>query len=223
MPLLVILVLTLAGCRQARQEQPTANAESTARSADPGTGEAPDSRPVLVCLGDSLTAGHGVAPEYSFPSLLQAEVDRRGLRYRVVNAGISGDTTAGGLERLGEVIELNPRIVLIELGANDGLRGVPIPSTKANLEEMITTLRRAGAKVALAGMTLPRNYGPDYIREFESMYRDLAAKHNVQLVPFRMEPLIARPGLMQSDGLHPTAEGYRAVFPAILKGIEPLL
>jgi acyl-CoA thioesterase-1 len=220
MPWLLWVAITGAGCGGPKADTRAGN-KTPERTTPPS--EPIDARPVLVCLGDSLTAGHGVAAEHSFPSLLQAELDRRGLNYRVVNAGVSGDTTSGGLERLGQVIELNPKIVLIELGANDGLRGLPVPATKANLEEMITALKRAGAKVALAGMTLPRNYGPDYIREFENMYKDIAAKHDVRLVPFRMEPLIARPGLMQADGLHPTAEGYRAALPEILKGIEPLL
>jgi acyl-CoA thioesterase I len=226
MRFIIIFVAALIGCQQGKQERveqkKAAPAQAEQESAR-GLESRADPRPVLVCLGDSLTAGHGVAPEYSFPSLLQTELDRRGLNYHVVNAGISGDTTSGGLERLNEVIEMNPKIVLIELGANDGLRGVPVPSTKANLEEIITALKRAGAKVALAGMTLPGNYGPDYIREFENMYRDLAAKHDVRLVPFRIEPLIAKPGLMQPDGLHPTAEGYRLALPAIVKGLEPLL
>jgi acyl-CoA thioesterase-1 len=213
------LALTLAGCGGSR---PVSSVESTPPAAREEAAPV-DERAVLVCLGDSLTAGHGVAPENSYPSLLQAEFDRRGLKYRVVNAGVSGDTTSGGLERLSDVIEMNPKVVLVELGANDGLRGVPVPTTKANLEEIIMSLKRAGAKVALAGMTLPRNYGPDYIREFESMYRDLAAKHDIRLVPFRLEPLLGTPGLMQADGLHPTAEGYRVALPLILQSIEPLL
>jgi acyl-CoA thioesterase-1 len=154
--------------------------------------------------------------------LLQAELDARGYNYRVVNAGVSGDTTSSGLQRMRQVLSLKPSIVLLELGGNDGLRGLPIEVTRSNLEEMIVALRDAGATVALAGMTLPRNYGQTYIRQFEELYRSLAAKYRLRLVPFEIEPLAAR-GMLQDDGIHPTADGYRAALPRIFSELAPLL
>ena len=140
----------------------------------------------------------------------------------MINAGLSGDTTSGGLSRLPQVIAQKPKVVLLELGANDGLRGMPISVTRANLEQIILTLRSAGIKVVLAGMTLPRNYGPDFIQQFEALYADLAKRHKLGLLRFELEPLAAR-GLLQNDGVHPTAEGYRVALPKILAGLEPAL
>jgi len=182
-----------------------------------------DTRPVILCFGDSLTAGHGVDPAFSYPALLQKTLDEKGYKYRVVNAGISGDTTSGGLSRLSQALALNPKIVLLELGANDGLRGLPIELTQANLEEMIVAFKKSEAQVLLAGMTLPRNYGPEYIAQFETVYKGLAKRHKLTLVPFLLEPMIAKPGLMQADGLHPTADGYRQVVPQFFGYLEPHL
>jgi acyl-CoA thioesterase-1 len=170
-----------------------------------------DPRPKLVVFGDSITAGHGVEPGHAFPDVLQREADARKKNYHVVNAGVSGDTTANGLDRLPSVLALKPEIAVIELGGNDGLRGLPIDSTRANLEEMITRFQQAGAKVVLAGMTLPANYGPDYVQRFEKMYEELAAKHKVQLIPLRLDKIANgdRVALMQGDGIHPNKEGQR--------------
>jgi acyl-CoA thioesterase-1 len=176
-----------------------------------GPTPAPDARPVIVAFGDSLTAGQGLEPGQSFPDLLQAELDRQGRRYHVVNQGISGDTTDGGLARVGQALALRPRVVILELGANDGLRGLPLENTRANLERMIAAFQAGGARVLLCGMTLPRNYGPDYIRRFEAIYADLARAHKTALLPFLLEGVATEPKLMQPDGLHPTAEGTRRV------------
>ena len=180
------------------------------------------SRPVLICFGDSITAGYGVQPAEAFPALLQRELDAKGLGYRVINAGLSGDTTAGGLDRLPQVLAAKPAVVLLELGANDGLRGVPISVTRANLGKMIVAMQSAGISVVLAGMTLPRNYGDDFIKRFEALYSDLAKQYKIPLVRFELEPLAAK-GLMQPDGIHPTAGGYKAALPSILAGVEPAL
>jgi len=182
-----------------------------------------DDRPVIVAFGDSLTAGHGPAAEANYPLLLQRELDRRGLRYRVVNAGVGGDTTSGALERVGAVLDLKPVMVIVEFGGNDGLRGLPVATTRSNLDELITTLKRSGTQVVLAGMTLPPNYGPDYIRQFEKIYKDLAKKHGVPLIPFLLEGVGGNPKYMQSDGIHPNAEGNRKVAALVMKTIEPLL
>jgi acyl-CoA thioesterase-1 len=184
---------------------------------------APDSRPAILAFGDSLTAGHGLELADSYPSQLQQELDRRGYKYRVVNAGISGDTTSGGLSRIDSALAVHPKIVILELGANDGLRGVPIREAKRNLEQMTVKSQAAGATVVLAGMTLPLNYGPDYIHDFEMMYPDLSRQYKTVLIPFFLEDVAARMDLNQEDGIHPTAKGYTIVVRTVLKYIEPLL
>jgi len=182
-----------------------------------------DARPLIVAFGDSLTAGHGVAAGQSYPDWLQRELDRRGYGYRVVNAGISGDTTTAGLVRVTEVVDLRPAIVILELGANDGLRGIPVSASQANLDRIIVALKRGGALVVLAGMTLPPNYGPDYIHSFERMYSSLSAKYKLPLIPFLLAGVAGTTRYMQDDGLHPNAEGCRLVAANVLKTLEPLL
>jgi acyl-CoA thioesterase I len=150
-------------------------------------------------------------------------IDSAGYRYRVVNAGISGDTTGGGLARVDTVIRMQPEIVILELGANDGLRGLPVNTARANLEEIIVRLKGAGAQVVLAGMTLPRNYGTGYIRQFENMFTELAKKHSLPLIPFFLEGVAEVPNLMQSDRLHPTLEGNRRTAANVMRTLEPLL
>ena len=172
-----------------------------------------------MAFGDSLTAGFGVEAGFSYPDFLQKEIER----YRVVNAGISGDTTSGGLSRIDRVTALKPRIVILELGGNDGLRGLPLASTRANLDQMIGTLRKSGARVVLAGITLPPNYGPDYIREFEKIYKDLAARYKLPFIPFLLEGVVGVPGMMQPDGIHATVKGNQVVANLVLRTLRPLL
>jgi acyl-CoA thioesterase-1 len=186
-----------------------------------------DLRPNIVVLGDSIAEGYGVAQGNSFPDALQRRLDRSGFKYHVVNLGVSGDTTTGGLARLSHALSFKPQILVLELGGNDGLRGVPVPQTRANLEQMILRAKKAGAQVLLAGMTLPPNYGVDYIRGFEGMYKDLAAKYKVPLIPFLMsairEQYEARPGLMQRDGIHPTAAGHELIADTVLQHLRAML
>jgi acyl-CoA thioesterase-1 len=214
----------LAGCT--REETPAEPGEGGAR-AEPETPAAEpsrsDNRPVIVAFGDSLTAGHGVGPGQSYPVFLQKELDRKGYSYRVVNQGISGDTTSGGVARIQTAVSLRPRVVILELGANDGLRGLPVETTRASLAEMIDAFQKARAKVLLCGMTLPRNYGPAYIRTFETLFRDLSREKKAPLIPFFLDGVATQPGLMQSDALHPTAEGNARVARTVLKHLEPLL
>ena len=172
-----------------------------------------------MAFGDSLTAGYGVNGGFSYPDFLQKEVSR----YRVVNAGISGDTTSGGLARIDSVTGLSPKIVVLELGGNDGLRGLPLTSTRANLEQMIVELKKSGARVVLAGITLPPNYGPDYIREFEKIYKDLAATYKLPFIPFLLEGVVGVPGMMQPDGIHATVKGNEVVARLVLRTLKPLL
>ncbi len=182
-----------------------------------------DDRPVIVAFGNSLTAGLGVDADSNYPAFLQRELDARGFRYRVVNAGVSGDTTGGGLARVGEVLAYHPKIVILELGANDGLRGLPLEATRANLDQMVATLQKSGARVVLAGMTLPPNYGAEYIRGFEQIFLELSDKYQVARIPFLLDNVAARPERMLSDALHPNASGHKIVAATVMKTLQPLL
>ena len=180
-------------------------------------------RPKIVAFGDSLTAGLGVAQGEAYPAQLQRRLDQAGYHYQVINAGVSGDTTAGGVRRVDWVLNSNPSLVILELGANDGLRGIAPEQTRANLEQIITRLQGAGVKVVLAGITLPPNYGADYIQRFNAIFPDLARKHRVVLMPFFLEGVAAQAGLNQADGIHPTAAGYRMIVDHLMRVLEPAL
>ncbi len=177
----------------------------------------------MVAFGDSLTAGFGADPGKSFPDFLQRDLDAAGLKWRVVNLGVSGNTTTDGLSRLSEVLAYKPRITIVEFGGNDGLRGLPIQTTRANLERIIEMLEGAGSKVLLAGMTLPPNYGPDYIQPFQQIYVGLAAKYKVTRIPFLLEGVAIHPDLMQQDGIHPTAQGNEIVAKTVMRFLKPML
>jgi acyl-CoA thioesterase I len=185
---------------------------------------AAQTRKVLVVFGDSLSAGYGLQAGQSYPDDMQRTLDKEGYAWHVVNLGISGDTTEGGVSRIQSAVRLKPAVVLLELGGNDGLRGLPLKMTRQNLETMIVQFQQAGAKVVLAGMTLPPNYGPDYIRDFQKIYTDLAAKYKLRLIPFLLSDIIT-PDLryLQRDGIHPTAEGAQIVSGTVLKTVKPLL
>lgn len=177
----------------------------------------------IVAFGDSLTAGLGVAADEAYPAQLQRRLDELHLRYRVINAGVSGDTTAGGLRRVSWILNGKPAIVILELGANDGLRGLSLEQTRHNLEQIIERLQSAGVTVVLAGMKLPPNYGPDYTAGFEAIYPALAQRYRLPLIPFFLEGVAASATLNQADGIHPTKEGYRIVAEQVLKSLRPLL
>jgi acyl-CoA thioesterase-1 len=182
-----------------------------------------DTRPVIVAFGDSLSAGFGADPGKSFPDFLQKDLSAAGLHWRVVNAGVSGNTTLDGVSRLSEVLGYKPRVTIVEFGGNDGLRGLPITSTRANLEQIIEALKAAGSDVLLAGMTLPPNYGPDYIKSFQQIYVQLAAKYKLTRIPFLLSDVAIHPELMQRDGIHPTAEGNEIVAKTVMRYLRPLL
>jgi len=183
-----------------------------------------DTRKVLVVFGDSLSAGYGVARGQSYPDDLQRMLDSQGYAWRVVNLGISGDTTAGGLARVNTGTALRPSMVLLELGGNDGLRGLPLAATRQNLDQMIAAFVHVGARVVLAGMTRPPNYGPDYIRSFEAIYTGLAQKYKLTLIPFLLRDIATQDmRYFQRDGIHPTAEGARIVSNTVFRAIKPLL
>jgi acyl-CoA thioesterase I len=209
--------LTQAGCGRS-EPKPTAPVRAEAPAAKPA-----DTRPVIVAFGDSLTAGFGADAGNSYPDFLQRDLDRAGIRWRVVNAGVSGETTTDGTNRLSEVLGYKPRVVIVEFGGNDGLRGLPVETTRSNLDQMVETLRKAGVTVVLAGMTLPPNYGPEYIRGFEQNYRDLAAKYKVARIPFLLEGVATERSLMQRDGMHPTAQGNEKVATTVTAFLKPIL
>jgi acyl-CoA thioesterase-1 len=216
---LFALALLLCGCRQQETGSGPPPAASTPQPAPPPA----DTRPEIACFGDSLTAGLGLEPEQSFPALLQRLLDRDGYRYRVANFGVSGDTTQDGLERLPLVLADKPSLVVLELGANDGLRGQPVAVTEDNLAQIIRALQQAGAQVLLAGITLPPNYGPTYISKFQAMYPELAAKYKVPLIPFLLADVAGNGRLMQRDGLHPNAEGTGQVAHTVFQSLKPLI
>lgn len=197
--------------------------DPTPEPAAPVEQKAPDGRPVIVAFGDSLSAGYGLEPGQSYPDYLQQKLDAEGYSYRVVNEGISGDTSSGGVARLDSVLGHKPRIVILELGANDGLRGIPVAQTRENLDQILTQLKAAGVKVLLAGITLPRNYGEQYIKDFDTLFPDLAKKHNVRRLPFLLEGVALNPKMMQRDALHPTAEGCQIVAGNVFAALKPLL
>jgi acyl-CoA thioesterase I len=191
-------------------------------AATPAPASQDDNRPVIVAFGDSLTAGYGVPPGKSYPDFLQRKLDERGYSYRVVNEGISGDTSSAGLVRIDSVVAHHPEIVIVAFGGNDGLRGLPVEAMEENLREIITRLQRAGAKVVLGGMKLPPNYGSEYIRSFEAVYPHLAKELHAALIPFLLEGVAARPELLY-DEIHPNAKGSEIVAGVVMEVLEPLL
>jgi acyl-CoA thioesterase-1 len=166
---------------------------------------------VVVALGDSLTAGLGVAAEEAWPALIDARLRREGYPYRVVNAGVSGDTTAGGLRRVDWVLRSRPEVAVVALGANDGLRGLPTDAMEANLLAIVERLRAAGARVLVAGMQVPPNYGAAYTRAFQDVFQDVARRTGAALMPFLLDGVAADPRLNLPDGIHPNAAGHRAI------------
>jgi len=222
--LLAIAALLLSACsKQQPNELPPSPTNSKQATLQVVPHSPADDRPVVVAFGNSLSAGFGVPSGQSYPDFLQREINAAGYRYRVVNQGISGDTTSGGAARVGEATALKPEVIILELGGNDGLRGLPLEATRENLTAMIEQSQAAGAKVLLAGMTLPPNYGPDYIRDFERIYQSLAREKRAALIPFLLEGVATRPELMQRDAIHPTAEGNRIVASTVFKRLRPLL
>ena len=207
-------------------------APAVERSADPRNAHATSdpivrpeqgTRPRIVVLGDSLTAGLGLPVEQAFPSILQSRLDDQGYAFEVVNAGVSGDTTAGGLRRLDWALGGDVRVLIVALGGNDGLRGIPVSEMKQNLQTIIARTRERRIKVLLVGIEAPPNFGERYTNEFRQAFRDVAREAGVAFVPFLLEGVAGIPALNQGDGIHPTAEGARIMANTIWSGLEPLL
>jgi acyl-CoA thioesterase-1 len=180
-------------------------------------------RPVLVCYGDSITAGYGLPSGQSYTDALQRDLDSRGYHYKVANLGTSGATTKDAVANLHSVLLLHPAVVIVEFGGNDGLRGLPPEQTRRNLDQVLTALETAHIKILLAGITLPPNYGSEYIHSFEQVFRDLAARHHSTFVPMLYKDLVHVPGTIQPDGIHPTAKGSEIIARTLLPVLAPLL
>jgi acyl-CoA thioesterase I len=225
--LALILAPALGGCRGGR---PGAGGPAASPPASRGAhGEAaessPDPRPVVLFVGDSLTAGLGVDPSEAFPARIQARIDAAGLSYRVVNAGVSGETSAGALRRMDWLLRQRVAVLVLETGANDGLRGQDPRATRANIQAILDRARRQDPppKLVLVAMEALPNYGEDYRRRFRALYSDLAKANDVVLVPFLLDGVAGVARLNQADGLHPTAEGHRRVAENVWTVLEPLL
>ena len=178
----------------------------------------------ILVWGDSLSAGYGLKPGEAWPTLLQTRLAREGFRHQVVNASVSGETSAGGRSRLPAALaEHKPAILILELGANDGLRGLKPDLLADNLRAMITAAQLAGARVLLVGMRMPPNYGPAYTRRFADTFADVARTQKVALVPFLMDGFADRPELFQADGIHPTAQAQPLIVDTVWQGLKPLL
>jgi acyl-CoA thioesterase-1 len=208
-------------------DNPQVSYPSVAHAAKPDAAAqtAPDGRslPLIVCFGDSLTAGYGTDPGESYPDFLQADLDAQGYKYRVVNAGVSGNTTKDGINRLPGVVAMKPYLVIVEFGGNDGLRGLPIEDSRANLDTILAKLKASGSKVVIAGITLPPNYGAGYIKQFDETYTLLAKKYDLPLMPFLLKDVYNVPGMMQADETHATAAGNKIVAKDVEQLIAPLL
>jgi acyl-CoA thioesterase-1 len=205
-------------------DDPRTNASAPAAPLDgPATPEAATSRPRVVVLGDSLTAGLGLPPQLAFPARLQERIDGNGLAFEIVNAGVSGDTSAGGLRRLDWALEGDVRVLVLALGANDGLRGLPVAELRRNLSAIVRRAQEKDIDVVLAGMEALPNLGPQYAKDFHDVYPSLAREFGLPLVPFLLDGVAGVQALNQPDGIHPSAEGAQVVAENVWKVLEPLL
>lgn len=210
---LTLVIPGLAGCDAGTAEEasvPPARPVAAPAPETPAARPAADG-PLVIFLGDSLTAGYGLAEEYAYPAVLDRRLKAEGTPMRILNAGVSGDTTAGGLARLDWLLKQNPDVLVVGLGGNDGLRGLDLGGTEKNLREIVRRGKASGARVLLLGMMIPPNYGPDYTKQFQEMYPAIAEELDVPLVPFLLEGVGGVADLNQADGVHPTAKGQEMV------------
>lgn len=219
----VVLSGAIVACTPSEQPGDSSSvATARARARETHVASTP-ARPRIVALGDSLTAGLGLSPDQAYPSLLQRRLDAEGLKYEVVNAGVSGDTSAGGLSRLDWALDGDVRVLLVALGGNDALRGLPIEELNRNLARIIERAQARGVQVILAGMEAPPNFGQAYIVSFHQVYPVLAQKYKISLVPFLLQGVAGIESLNQRDGIHPTAEGARMVADNLWPILRPML
>lgn len=178
---------------------------------------------VIVCFGDSLTAGYGAPAGQSYPDFLESDLIEQGLHLRILNRGVTGATSKDALSQLPAVLALHPDIAVVEFGANDGLRGAPASLIQANLETILKALQQAHVRVMLAGIYMPPNYGPDYVQQFNAIYPALARKYKVPLMPFILKDVYGMPALMSGDGIHPNGEGYQVIARNVMQVLLPLI
>jgi acyl-CoA thioesterase-1 len=214
-----VTVLLLAGCSAAPAPEP----EATPRAVRPSAARIPADAPAIVFFGDSLTAGLGLAPEDSYPSLVQKLLLDEGLPYRVINEGVSGDTSAAALARVDTAASEHAELAVVAIGANDGLRGLPVDEMEKNLREIVRRFEAAGSRVALAGMRIPPNMGAEYVQDFEAVFPRVAHDMDIPLLPFLLAGVAAHPNLNQDDGVHPNEEGARMVAKLVADFVKPLL
>lgn len=221
-PLLAVILALACACgrsdRETAPRQPTGNA-----AAAPQDPTAPPPKPKVVVLGDSLTAGYGLLESQSYPAVLQQHLDTEGYEFEVVNAGVSGDTTAGGLRRLDWALEGNVRVLIVALGGNDGLRGLAVAEMKQNLTAIVQRAKERGIAVILAGMEAPPNFGQEYATAFRQAFRDVALKERVIFIPFLLQNVAGRPELNQGDGIHPNVQGTAIVADTVWRVLRPVL
>ena len=208
-----------------RSEQPKPNASASAPTSQTATADKPNapSSPRIVALGDSLTAGLGLPRDEAYPAVLQGKLQDAGIPLEVINAGVSGDTTADGLRRANWALEGNVRLLIVALGANDGLRGLPPSQMKANLQRIIHRARQRAIPVLLIGMEAPPNYGEQYAASFRQVFQDLARENKVTFVPFLLEGVAGVPDLNQSDGIHPTSAGAARIADHLWPAVKTLI
>lgn len=219
-----ILVVLLMGCGNEKNSKATEESVSVEEEAAPVSEK--DTSKTILCFGDSITAGYGLDDSNeAFPALLQNKIDSLGLDYTVINSGLSGETTAGGRSRLNWVMKQKVDIFLLELGGNDGLRGIQLTETRANLKAIIETIQEKSSdtRIILAGMELPPNMGQDYTSEFRKVFSDLAAEYDVEFIPFILKDVGGIAKLNQDDGIHPTAEGHQIVANTVWEVLEPMI
>jgi len=222
--LALLAVIGGACSRSAPEGQPAAGPQEPAPPAAPAATPEDSGRPKIVALGDSLTAGLGLLENQAYPALLQKKLEEDGYDWEVVNAGVSGDTSAAGLQRLDWALqEQNVRVLIVELGANDGLRGLPVDQMKKNLASIIEAAQTRRIAVLLAGMEAPPNYGPEYASSFREVYRDLAGQYHVIFVPFMLDKVAGIATLNQSDGIHPNIEGTQIVAETLWHALRPMV
>lgn len=229
LPLLFFTVL-MNGCQDSKAVGSKASSQSgygaanlTPTPAAVTSPAAEDNRPLIVALGDSLTAGYGLETAQAWTALLQKRLDERRFNYRVVNKGVSGDTSKGGLSRIEDALRGDVKVLILELGGNDGLRGLPPAELKKNLSEIIEAAQQRNIRVILAGMEAPPNFGDDYTSEFRSVYRDLAQQYRLALIPFFLQGVGGIADLNLPDGIHPNEKGSQIVLENVWKALEPVL
>lgn len=224
-PLVAVFALcALAAACNREPETNGAAAKAPAPAPAPAAeSEEADPRPKVVCLGDSLTAGLGLVETQAYPSLLQKRIDGADLEFEVVNAGVSGDTSAGGLRRLEWVLKGDVKVLIVALGGNDALRGLSVADMKQNIASIIEQARGRGILVVLAGMEAPPNYGPEYASAFRQTFMDLARQYRVTYIPFLLDKVAGEPSLNQGDGIHPNAKGAEIMADTVWNAVRPIL